>query len=99
MRTVALSGSLSFTSSTILKVARLATKPQTEPHAGVAIPTIRRGVIHGDSTQQGRGRFLPQPIMVPVSRFANSKKVVSYLGLDPSEESSAGRQRLGAIRP
>ena len=35
--------------------------------------------------------------MGPVSRFVNSKKVVSYLGLNPSEESSAGRQRLGAI--
>jgi transposase len=33
----------------------------------------------------------------PVSRFANSKKLVSYLGLNPSEESSAGRRRLGAI--
>jgi transposase len=33
----------------------------------------------------------------PVSRFANSKKLVSYLGLNPSEDSSAGRQRLGAI--
>jgi transposase len=33
----------------------------------------------------------------PVSRFPNSKKVVSYLGLNPSEDSSAGRQRLGAI--
>ena len=28
----------------------------------------------------------------PVSRFANSKKVVSYLGLNPSEESTGGRQ-------
>ena len=36
-------------------------------------------------------------IMGPVTRFANSKKVVSYLGLNPSEDSSAGRQRLGAI--
>jgi transposase len=33
----------------------------------------------------------------PVSRFANSKKLVSYLGLNPSEESSGGRQRLFAI--
>jgi transposase len=33
----------------------------------------------------------------PVSRFANSKGVVSYLGLNPSEESSGGRERLGAI--
>ena len=31
-----------------------------------------------------------------MSRFANSKKV-SYLGLNPSEEGSGGRQRLGAI--
>jgi transposase len=33
----------------------------------------------------------------PVSRFANSNKLVSYLGLNPSEESTGGRQRLGAI--
>ncbi len=33
----------------------------------------------------------------PVSRFANSKKVVSYLGLNPSENSSAGKQRLSGI--
>jgi transposase len=33
----------------------------------------------------------------PVSRFPNSKKLVSYLGLNPSEESTGGRQRLGAI--
>jgi transposase len=33
----------------------------------------------------------------PVSRFPKSKKLVSYLGLNPSEESSGGRQRLGAI--
>jgi transposase len=33
----------------------------------------------------------------PVERFANSRKVVSYLGLNPSERSSGGRQRLGHI--
>jgi transposase len=33
----------------------------------------------------------------PVSRFPNSRKLVSYLGLNPSEESSGGRQRLGGI--
>jgi len=33
----------------------------------------------------------------PVARFACSKKLVSYLGLNPSEESSGGRRRLGAI--
>jgi len=33
----------------------------------------------------------------PVERFGNSRKVVSYLGLNPREHSSGGRQRLGAI--
>ena len=33
----------------------------------------------------------------PVHRFANSRKLVSYLGLNPSEASSGGKQRLGAI--
>lgn len=33
----------------------------------------------------------------PVARFPNSRKLVSYLGLNPSEHSSGGRQRLGHI--
>ena len=33
----------------------------------------------------------------PIARFERSKKLVSYLGLNPSEHSSGGRQRLGAI--
>jgi len=33
----------------------------------------------------------------PVERFANSRKVASYLGLNPREDSSGGRQRLGHI--
>jgi transposase len=33
----------------------------------------------------------------PVERFRTSKQVVSYLGLNPRESSSGGRQRLGAI--
>lgn len=32
-----------------------------------------------------------------VDRFPNSRKLVSYLGLNPREHSSGGRQRLGAI--
>ena len=32
-----------------------------------------------------------------MGRFANSRKLVSYLGLNPSEHSSGGRQRLGHI--
>jgi transposase len=33
----------------------------------------------------------------PVDRFRTSKQVVSYLGLNPRESSSGGRQRLGSI--
>jgi transposase len=33
----------------------------------------------------------------PVERFPNSRKLVSYLGLNPREHSSGGHQRLGAI--
>jgi transposase len=32
-----------------------------------------------------------------IDRFAHSKQVVSYLGLNPSEHSSGGRQRMGSI--
>ena len=32
-----------------------------------------------------------------VGRFAQSRQVVSYLGLNPAEHSSGGRQQLGAI--
>jgi transposase len=32
-----------------------------------------------------------------VKRFPNARKVASYLGLAPSEDSSGGRQRLGHI--
>jgi len=33
----------------------------------------------------------------PIARFLSSRKLVSYLGLNPRENSSGGRQRLGAI--
>jgi transposase len=33
----------------------------------------------------------------PIGRFRKSKQLVSYLGLNPSEESSGGPQRLGVI--
>jgi transposase len=33
----------------------------------------------------------------PVERFRRSRQLVSYLGLNPSEHSSGGHQRLGAI--
>jgi transposase len=36
-------------------------------------------------------------IIGPIDRFASSKQVVSYLGLNPQEHSSGGKQRLGSI--
>ena len=33
----------------------------------------------------------------PVTRFRRSKQIASYLGLNPSEHSSGGKRRLGAI--
>src|SRR5258708_23124189 len=33
----------------------------------------------------------------PVTRFHHSKKIASYLGLNPTEESSGGRRRLRAL--
>ncbi|MGB8475671.1 MAG: IS110 family transposase [Candidatus Acidiferrum sp.] len=33
----------------------------------------------------------------PVTRFPGSRKIASYLGLNPTEESSGGRRRLGGI--
>ena len=36
-------------------------------------------------------------IIGPMERFERSRQVVSYLGLNPQEHSSGGKQRLGAI--
>jgi transposase len=41
-----------------------------------------------------------RPVAVPIGTiapFQRSKQVVSYLGLNPSEESNGGKQRLGSI--
>ncbi len=51
-------------------------------------------------TQQGVGPVTALAFVLtigPVERFPSSKKVVSYLGLNPREDSSGGRQRLGSI--
>ena len=51
-------------------------------------------------TQQGVGPVTALAFVLtvgPVERFPTSKHLVSYLGLNPSEDSSGGRQRLGAI--
>ena len=33
----------------------------------------------------------------PIERFEKSRQLVSYLGLNPRESSSGGKQRLGSI--
>jgi transposase len=38
-----------------------------------------------------------RPVTMTIGRFQRSKQVVSYLGLNPSEESNGGKQRLGSI--
>ncbi len=51
-------------------------------------------------TQKGVGPVVGLAFVLtvgPVQRFENSRKLVSYLGLNPSEDSSGGRQRLGHI--
>jgi transposase len=51
-------------------------------------------------TQKGVGPVISLAMVLTVgdvSRFANSRKLVSYLGLNPSEDSSGERQRQGAI--
>jgi len=51
-------------------------------------------------TQKGVGPVTALAFVLtlgPVQRFQNSRQVVSYLGLNPSEYSSGGRQRLGSI--
>jgi transposase len=35
--------------------------------------------------------------LIPVTRFANSRKVTAYAGLDPVENSSGDRRRIGSI--
>jgi len=58
-------------------------------------PEVRRLMTHpGVGPVVGLAFVL---ILGPVERFRRSKQVVSYLGLNPREHSSGGRQRLGSI--
>jgi transposase len=78
---------------------------QVEP----SIRALERAVLEQAQTQPEAQRLMTHPgigpvnalafvlSMGPVSRFQRSKQVVSYLGLNPQEHSSGGRQRLGAI--
>jgi len=67
---------------------------------GVEAEAQRRPEVVRLMTQKGVGPVVGLAFVLtlgPVQRFANSRKVVSYLGLNPSEDSSGGRQRLGHI--
>ncbi len=73
------------------------------------IEELDRAVIQEAESRPAAVHLMKQPGVGPVTalafvltigsveRFPKSKKVVSYLGLNPSENSSADRQRLGAI--
>ena len=73
------------------------------------IEDLDRAVIEEAERHPGAVQLMKQPgvgpvtalafvlTIGPISRFRRSKQVVSYLGLNPSEESSGGKQRLGAI--
>ena len=73
------------------------------------IDELDRAVIQEAEKRPAAVRLMTQPgvgpvtalafvlTIGPVSRFQRSKQVVSYLGLNPTEESSGGRQRLGSI--
>ena len=78
---------------------------QLEP----VIDELDRAVIQEAEKRPAAVRLMTQPgvgpvtalafvlTIGPVSRFQRSKQVVSYLGLNPTEESSGDRQRLGSI--
>lgn len=57
---------------------------------------IRASVVRKQKTDARDASHLLD-LQLPVERFEHSKQVVSYLGLNPHEHSSGGRQRLGAI--
>jgi transposase len=60
----------------------------------------RRSEVGRLMSQKGVGPVVGLAFVLtvgPVGRFRNSRKLVSYLGLNPSEDSSGDRQRLGHI--
>jgi transposase len=72
-----------------------------ELEAAVKVEAARRADAVRLMQQKGVGPVTALAFVLtlgPVERFPNSRKVVSYLGLNPSEHSSGGRQRLGHIR-
>jgi len=61
------------------------------------IAELDRAVLGEAQRREDAVCLMTHPGIGPVTRFPCSKKIASYLGLNPSEESSGGRRRLGAI--
>jgi transposase len=74
-----------------------------------AITELDRAVLQEAQRREDATRLMTHPgigpvnalafvlTIGPVDRFRRSKQVASYLGLNPTEHSSGGKQRLGAI--
>jgi len=74
-----------------------------------AIDELDRAVMQEAKLRQDAARLMTHPgigpvnalafvlTIGPVARFHRSKQIASYLGLNPSEHSSGGKRRLGAI--
>src|SRR5208282_696258 len=74
-----------------------------------AIAALDRAVLEEAKHREDAARLMTHPgigpvnalafvlTIGPVSRFRRSKQIASYLGLNPSEHSSGGKQRFGAI--
>jgi len=76
---------------------------------GPSIAELDRAVLEAAQQREEAVRLMTHPgigpvnalafvlTIGPVARFRRSKQVASYLGLNPSEHSSGGKRRLGAI--
>ena len=73
-----------------IRELQAAVEQQARQHPGAALLMTHPGV--------GPVTSLAYVLTIgPASRFARGKKVASYLGLNPSEHSSGGGQRMGSI--
>ena len=76
---------------------------------GPSIAELDRAVLEQAQRREDAVRLMTHPgigpvnalafvlTIGPVTRFRRSKQIASYLGLNPSEHSSGGKRRLGAI--
>jgi transposase len=76
---------------------------------GPSIAELDRAVLEQAQRREDAVRLMTHPgigpvnalafvlTIGPITRFRRSKQIASYLGLNPSEHSSGGKRRLGAI--